>query len=151
MLRMAEVPGVERPSLRTMADAYWQEIMPNSPIIQDPTRRARYFETRFATGAAGGHQWWARLDELVVGFGNAQLLTDEAGDRYGYLKDFYIVPERRRKGHGRVFAGLIFQWMKNHRATRVSLHTRLDGPAATAFWQRLGCEPRMYIMRKTLD
>jgi ribosomal protein S18 acetylase RimI-like enzyme len=54
----------------------------------------------FAARAAGGHQWWARLDESVVGFGNAQLLADEAGDRYGYLKDFYIVPEQRRQGHG---------------------------------------------------
>jgi ribosomal protein S18 acetylase RimI-like enzyme len=96
-------------------------------------------------------QWWANVDLVIVGFANAELLTDDTGDAYGYLMDFYIVPERRRQGHGEAFARLVFQWMKEHGATWVSLHTRLDSPAATAFWRHLGCEPRLYVMRKLLD
>ena len=150
MLTMTAIPASERQALRAMADAYWQEIMPHSPILKDPARRARYFDVRFGAGNGRGHQWWAKVDDAIVGFINADLLIDEAGETYGYLKDFYIVPERRRQGHGAAFAGMIFAWMREHGAARVSLHTRLDGPAATAFWRRLGCEPVMYIMRRTL-
>ena len=149
MLRISEIPEAERSALRTMADAYWHEIMPR--IVQDPARLAQYFETRFAAGTGRNQQWRAKLDQIVVGFANAELLMDDMGDTYGYLKDFYILPEWRRQGHGAAFARLVFQWIKEHGARRVSLHTRLDSPAATAFWQHLGCEPRLYIMRKPLD
>ena len=151
MLRMTEIAEDEQLTLRAMADDYWREIMPQSPIALDRVRRERYFETRFARRTGRDYQWWEKDEEITVGFANAALLTDEAGDIYGYLKDFYITPEHRHRGYGGAFARLIFDWLKTHGAGRVSLHTRLDSPAATAFWQRMGCERRMYIMRKLLD
>lgn len=131
-----------------MTEAYWGEIFPRSPVVQDPACRARYFEGRFPRQSHDVCQWWAKADGEIIGFANAELTNDDAGDTCGYIKDFYVIRGRRRQGHGAAFADLLFQWLHWQGARRVSLHARIDSPTAVAFWRSVGCEPLHYEMRR---
>ena len=151
MLTICKISEQERPSLRAMAEAYWQEIFPRSPVVHDPAYRARYFESRFPRQSGDACQHWAKVGEEIVGFANVQLTKDDAGDIVGCIKDFYISPDWRRQGHGAALAELLFLWLHGQGARRVSLRARIDSPSAVAFWRSVGCEPLHYEMRRYFE
>lgn len=130
--------------------AYRREITPQSSVVHDPTYAARYFDARFARDADRG-QWWATLGDSIVGFANVERGENEAGETFGDVKDFYVVPQWRRRGYGEEFARLLIQQVKARGAVRVTLRARLDSPAAVAFWRHLGFDPILYIMIKELE
>jgi GNAT superfamily N-acetyltransferase len=151
LLRISRITAEDRPALRTMAEAYWEEIFPRSAVVHDPAYRERYFEGRFPHGADRASQWWAKAGEDIVGFANIELAQDDVGAAVGWIKDFYISPERRRQGHGAAFAGLLFRWFEEQGAWRVSLRARIESHSAVAFWRSVGCEPLHYEMRRYFE
>lgn len=151
MLTICEIREEDRTVLREMAEAYWREIFPRSPVVQDPAYRDRYFAGRFRRPSDGASQWWAKAGEKIVGFANVELAKNDVGDVYGIVKDFYIRPDRRHRGQGRAFAELLFRWLHERGARHISLRARVDSQAAVAFWRSIGCEPLHYEMRKYFE
>ncbi len=138
-------PG-ERSLLYEMTLAYWQELMPRAPVVRDPSLGPQYFDRQFRL-ERDCRQWWILLADERIGFANVELRHDPGGQRWGYIKDFYIAPAWRRQGHGRGCAQRIIEWLKAAGAAGVDLQCRLDNPTALAFWQALGFEIVSYRLR----
>ncbi|MCL1794760.1 MAG: GNAT family N-acetyltransferase [Oscillospiraceae bacterium] len=57
---------------------------------------------------------------------------------YGYIMEFYIKPEHRRNGYGRILFRRLEQHFSGHGAKRMYLNTRASGEA---FWRSMGFSP----------
>lgn len=93
-------------------------------VGQDAAHRARYFEGRFPLSKPALSLWWTKEANSVVGFAAVEVGTDEVDEVYGFARDFYVEPERRRQGYGRRFAQMLLDWMRGQGANRVYLHVR---------------------------
>jgi ribosomal protein S18 acetylase RimI-like enzyme len=61
-------------------------------------------------------------------------LEDLVWETQGEIGDFYIAPPFRRRGHGKAFARLLFNWFAQKGVKYVRLYVRSDNPGALAFW-----------------
>lgn len=148
-VELRPIAEAERPQLVAMARAYWEGLMPRSPVVRDPAAQQRYFAERFRIGARDRPLWWIVADGAVVGFAHVEL-RESFGERWADVADFYIEPERRRRGLGLAAAGAVLAWLKGQGITRVDLNVRQDNPSALAFWQRVGFELASYRLRHHL-
>ncbi|MDD4493763.1 MAG: GNAT family N-acetyltransferase [Eubacteriales bacterium] len=57
---------------------------------------------------------------------------------YGYVMEFYIKPEHRRKGYGRIMLRRLEQHFSGHGIKRMYLNT---GASGEAFWKAMGFKP----------
>jgi len=151
MLETQPIGDGERDELFEVVQRYWIELMPHSPVVQDPAIRPRYFDSQFRFGEPGSCQWWAVLDGTRIGFANVELSEDWTGRVWAYVRDFYIEPDWRWQGHGRAFAQALVDWLKGQGVYRIDLHVRSDNPGALAFWKSLGFDLASYRLRTYLD
>lgn len=136
----------ERDALRAMAEAYWLELMPHAPVIQDPQWREAYFQSRFRFDAPESTLWWALIGENKVGFARVDLASDHDGC-WAEIRDFYVAEAWRGQGNGRAFAQCLVEWLRENDVVRIDLHARSDNPRALAFWQAVGFELASYRLR----
>ncbi len=151
MLEIHLIGDSERSALFEMAQRYWAELVPRSPIVQDPALRPSYFDYQFRLGEPDNYQWWARVDGTNIGFANVQTSEDWTGEPWAYIKDFYIEPPWRRRSYGRAFACAIIDELAARSIYRVDLHARHDTPVSLAFWRSIGFELASYRLRTYLD
>jgi len=75
---------------------------------------------------------------MAVGFALYQIDTPESDwckrPGWGFLREFYIVPEQRRKGHGRALAAHAVAALREAGARQLYLTSE----GAVAFWMRCG-------------
>jgi ribosomal protein S18 acetylase RimI-like enzyme len=134
-----------------MVDDFWREIRPTGDHFADnPGARSKYFDDEFWNEQDGRFLWWAKIDEIIVGFAKTELVADPVWETLGYIEDFYIAPSFRRRGHGRAFAAAIYEWFRQRGIKYVRLHVRVDNPRALAFWEREGFQTVRFQMRKML-
>jgi ribosomal protein S18 acetylase RimI-like enzyme len=150
MLTIHAIREDERDELRTMAVAYWLELMPHAPVIQDPQRREGYFQNRFRFDTPESTLWWAMIDENRAGFARIDLALDHDGP-WAEIQDFYVAEEWRGQGTGRAFAKCLVEWLRAHDVVRIDLHVRSDNPRALAFWQAVGFEMASYRLRTYIE
>jgi len=151
VLNLKPILRDDRSQLFEMADQYWREIRPKGDhFANDPLARSKYFDDEFWIEDADRYLWWAKLDETVIGFAKTELVGDPVWSRLGYVGDFYIAPPFRRKGHGRAFAAMLYDWFAQKGIKYVRLYVRVDNPRALAFWEREGFGTVRYQMRKML-
>jgi ribosomal protein S18 acetylase RimI-like enzyme len=151
VFEICQIGDDERAELFEVVQRYWAGLMPQAPVVQDPTIRPQYFESQFRFGEPGSYQWWAILNSVKIGFANAELSEDWIGQVWAYIKDFYVEPHWRRQGHGRAFIRALMDWMAGQDVYRIDLQVRSDNPSALAFWQSVGFDLASYRMRTYLD
>jgi ribosomal protein S18 acetylase RimI-like enzyme len=154
MSRLAElalraIAKDEREDLRAFADLYWDELMPDAPVIRDLERRAAYFDSLFRFGDPATLLLWATLGGIPIGFARAGLWENHDG-LAGTIHDFYIDVPFRRRGFGRRFAGRIVEDLRARGVHRIDLSARADNPAALAFWRAAGFSVAAYQLRQYL-
>jgi GNAT superfamily N-acetyltransferase len=111
MLTMFPVLRGERGQLFKMVDEYLRQIRPTGDhFANDPPARSKYFDDEFWNEIEDRFLWWAKLDDVVIGFAKTELVADPVWEKLGYIDDFCITPPFRRQGHGRAFAAMIYDW-----------------------------------------
>jgi ribosomal protein S18 acetylase RimI-like enzyme len=151
MLTMSPVSRDERRQLFQMVDQYLRQIRPTGDhFANDPHARSKYFDDEFWNEIADRFLWWAKLDDVVIGFAKVELVADPVWEKLGYIDDFYIAPPFRRQGHGRAFAAMIYDWFAQKGIKYMRLYVRVDNPKALVFWEKEGFETVRYQMRKML-
>ena len=80
-----------------MVDAYWQELMPHSPMVKDMERRNAYFRKCFTWEGGNRHPYWAVVDGRRVGFVSFEVAL---ANKSASVDDFYVALTERRKGYG---------------------------------------------------
>ena len=150
IVELWEITDDERAELRKMAERYWMDLMPTAPVVQDPARRAAYFESHFQLGTLDSAHWWAVVEGTKIGFAKVDLGEDHDG-RWARIRDFYIEVAWRHQGHGKSFAQAIVERLREQGTYRVDLNVRQDNPGALAFWRTLGFEVALYHLRMYLD
>ncbi|MHB8573738.1 MAG: GNAT family N-acetyltransferase, partial [Dehalococcoidia bacterium] len=64
----------------------------------------------------------------------------------GYVDEFYIAPEARRDGAGRIVGEAMLTEFRRRNVREIHLHVLLRNTRAAGFWQSLGFTPAMYSM-----
>ena len=121
-------------------------------------RREKFIESILAR--QGERDRWLLLlrhEEEFIGFAHLKIDKDERPG-WGFILEFYIVPNKRRLGLGRKFFSMIEEMLRGKAVKDVWL---LSGSSAEAhaFWSSLGFRPtgevdketRQSIMEKPLE
>ena len=147
MVELVPIREEDRDDLREVVHRYWRGLMPDALVVRDPVRGEAAFLRRFRFDDAGSAHWWAVLDGTRIGFAKVDL-RDDAGERSAQVRDFYVEPEWRRRGHGRAFAEAMFAWLRAQGVEQIDLNVREDNPVALAFWRSLGFDLALYRLRR---
>jgi len=133
---------------RRIVEAYWQEVMPQSDVVNNPDRQEAYFRACFP--GAGGHRqpYWAIADGRRVGF---VAYTVDAAQHSASIDDFYVVPNACRRGYGTAMVQALYAQLDTHGVECIDLHVRRDNPHAFAFWEAQGFRIALYRMRQYRD
>ena len=67
---------------------------------------------------------------------------------YGFLSDIYVLESARRQGVGRLLFAEAQRWLTVRKAVAIELYVAEANPAAAAFWQALGFDPFLKLMRR---
>ena len=96
-VEIKQVDATDLTRFKEIAEAYWHELMPKSPMLKDPDRKEANFQYCFAWDGGNRHPYWALVHDEPVGF-----MTFEANTREkrAAIHDFFIRPLSRRKGYG---------------------------------------------------
>ena len=98
-IALREITTEEQDELRAMVAAYWAELVPDAPVAHDPRRAAAYFAEHFRFGDDTVSLWWVLVDAAKVGFVRVDRWSTE-DERGGFIRDFFIGPDVRRRGVG---------------------------------------------------
>lgn len=145
-MQLRAVAPSEIAAFRSMAEAYWQEIMPAAAVVKNEQQRAAYFQQSFSWQAEHQPPFWAVVDERLIGIVHFALTHGRAT-----IEDFYVAPQERRQGYGRGMVQALYQLFDSHGVEVVELHVRRDTPAALAFWEAQGFRIAAYRMRQYRD
>lgn len=148
MVQLQPIQPSEQAQLRSMAEAYWQEIMPTADVVQDAERRPRYFHERFPLDDEKRRVQWAIVEGRVVGF---IAITINPVRKQVMVEDFYVLPSERRKGYGAAMIHALYQQVDKTAIAMVELTVRRDNPQALAFWEAQGFRIAHYLMRQYRD
>jgi ribosomal protein S18 acetylase RimI-like enzyme len=147
-MRLEPVDPSNIEGFRRMVVGYWQELMPQSNVVQDGERQKAYFQESFNWDGGNRHPYWALVDGRKVGF--ASFAVDEA-DNAARIEDFYVVPEERRKGYGAALVQELYKHLDKRGVVLIELHVRRDNPNALAFWEAQGFRIASYRLRQYRD
>ncbi len=145
-VQLRAVAPAEIAAFRSMAEAYWQEIMPSAAVVKNEQRRDAYFQQSFGWQADHQPPYWALVDDRQVGFVHFSLTPGRAT-----IEDFYVAPPERRQGYGSAMVQALRQIFDTYSVEVVELHVRRDSPAALAFWEAQGFRIAAYRMRQYRD
>ena len=131
---------------KAIAEAYWNEMMPKSPMLQDPDRKEANFQYCFAWDGGNRHPHWALVNGEPVGFMAFEVNTRE---RRAAIHDFYIRPSSRRQGYGTAMVAWLLAELDAHGVEQIDLNVRQDNPPSLAFfWQAQGFGIAGYRLRQ---
>lgn len=133
---------------RKVVEAYWEEVMPHSDVLQSVPKRDAYFQSRFLPSGGARQPCWAMADEQRVGFVAYSLNGSSLSVS---IDDFYILPKFRRRGYGTATVQALYQRFDQHGVERIQLDVRRDTPLALAFWESQGFRIALYHMRQYRD
>ena len=150
-IALRDIAAGERDALGAMVAAYWAGLVPEAPVSRDPRRAAAYLAEHFRFGDGDVALWWATLDGARVGFVRVERWFAE-GERGGFIRDFYVRPEARRRGVGTAVVEAIRAVAEGEGRARTDPNVRADNPGGLAFWRSQGFElqrsqPRRYVAR----
>jgi len=134
--------------LRQIVVAYWQEVMPQSEMMQNPARQEAYFLERFLSIDDNLHLYWAVVAGQKVGF---VAYTVDDVKKSASINDFFVVPEVRRCGYGTAMVQAVYEQLDRLGVELVELNVRRDNPQALAFWEAQGFRIALYRLRQYRD
>ena len=146
-IALRDITIEEQDELREMVAAYWAELVPDAPVAHDPRRAAAYFAEHFRFGDDTVLLWWALVDAAKVGFVRVDRWTTE-DERGGFIRDFYIHPDVRRRGVGTAVVQAIRAVAERDGWVRIDLNVRADNPSGLAFWRAQGFDLQLYQLRQ---
>ena len=89
--------------------------------------------------------------DVPVGYGLAFDVAEHAfmpeWQRTGYITQFYVVPEHRRRGVGQRMFDFIVEWLASRGVTSMQLNVSMDNPVGGRFWRRQGFAPQRVRIR----
>ena len=92
--------------------------------------------------------------DMPVGYGLAFDVAEHAfmpeWRRSGYITQFFVAPEHRRRGVGQRMFDFIVEWLASRGVTSVQLNVSMDNPVGERFWQRQGFVPQRVRMSRGL-
>ena len=147
IITLHAITPAEQDELRTMVAAYWAELVPEAPVARDPRRAAAYFAEHFRFGDDTVALWWALVETATVGFVRVERWHTE-DERGGFIRDFYIRPDVRRRGVGTAVVQAIRAVAEREGWVRIDLNVRADNPSGLAFWRSQGFELQLYQLRQ---
>jgi ribosomal protein S18 acetylase RimI-like enzyme len=150
IVALQDIATRERDELREMVAAYWAELVPDAPVAHDPRRAAAYFAEHFRFHDDTVSLWWALVDTAKVGFVRVELWTTE-DERGGFIRDFYVRPDVRRRGIGTHVVQAIREMAKRDGWVRIDLNVLADNPSGLAFWRAQGFKLQLFQLRQFVD
>ncbi len=148
MIELRYVEKKEIGTFRAMAERYWDELMPYSVDIRDPSGKQEYFSNRYTWEYGNYHPLWALAETHRVGFVCFDLYEDS---KTAVIGDLYVDSEDRRKKYGSEIVNALFDLFDQKSIERVDLNVRRDNPAALAFWEKQGFMIALYRLRMYRD
>lgn len=148
MMDLETVQLTDIHDFRRLVEAYWQEVMPQSDVVQNPERREAYFRECFTWAGGNRQPYWAVTDGRRVGF---VVYTVDAAKHSADIHDFYVVPEARRQGYGAAMVQAAYAQLDRHGVKLVELNVRRDNPQALAFWEAQGFRIALHRLRQYRD
>jgi|SRR5579883_1567991 ribosomal protein S18 acetylase RimI-like enzyme len=123
-------------------ERYWAELE-SFMDLPDPFSRDEY--RHLMQNAPDHHFWWAEMDGHHVGFcvftiGQHWYRRDLLD---GYVDEFYIAGEARRRGIGRRLAEAMLTEFRRRGVRVIELSVLRRNERAQAFWRALGFETQM--------
>jgi GNAT superfamily N-acetyltransferase len=123
---------------------YFDELFADSPQDNIPKKYLpRILEE--IDGEEKPYQIWMYISLKAgapIGFGIAQIDSKEnpwcKREGWGFIREFYIRPEHRRKGHARALLNAVEDVLRENGAQEIYLTT--DSAQGTAFWEACGYE-----------
>lgn len=95
----------------------------------------------------------AEVRGRVIGFATGELTsrpeTYPAG-RYGFISELFVQEEYRHRGIGTALVQQILEWMRGRGVTVVELLAAERNAGGRAFWERLGFDAFLRLMRADL-
>ena len=146
MIELRMVEPTEQADLRPLAEAYWEELMPNATVLKDRASRDRYFADSFRWEGEQDRPYWALRSGERVG-----VVTLSRNGQSVYIDDFYVVPAARRQGLGRQIVQALSTHFDRDGVTLIELNVRRDNPRALAFWEAMGFRIASYRLRQYRD
>ncbi|MBN1814970.1 MAG: GNAT family N-acetyltransferase [Anaerolineae bacterium] len=140
MLCIERVDAQDIARFREIVAAYWQELMPQSDVVNDLKRWEVCFREQF------DQPYWMLEDGEPVGLVALGVVGKQAR-----VNEFYIVPEKRRLGYGTVLVKWLFAYLDSLGVGQIDLDVRRDNPAALAFWEAQGFGLAGYRLRMYRD
>ncbi len=138
----------DRAQFRVLAEAYWHEMMPKSPVLQDPDRMEANFQYCFSWDGGNRHPHWALVQDEPIGF---MAFEVNGREKRAAVHDFYICPESRRQGYGTAMVAWLMAHFDTHGIEQIDLNARRDNPASLTFWQSQGFGIAGYRLRQLRD
>jgi len=87
-------------------------------------------------------------DGEVEGFIWMSLLSTLVDPCVGYVKNIYVAPQLRGKGHGRRLLAAADEWFRSNGATKATLDASVGNQRAVSLYQHAGYEITRYRMEK---
>jgi hypothetical protein len=103
-------PAQRARAIVEMAEDYWRGGLGHGLAINDSRASDKRFDEELWDEKRFRFLWWGKLDETTIGCAKTELIDDPVSETQGDIGDFYIAPPFRRKGHGKAFARLLFEW-----------------------------------------
>jgi len=96
----------------------------------------------------------ALAEDGPVGYGLAFDVAEHAfmpeWQRAGYITQFYVAPEHRRRGVGQLMFDAIVEWLASRGVGEVQLNVSQDNPVGHRFWRRHGFVPHRLRMKSKM-
>jgi ribosomal protein S18 acetylase RimI-like enzyme len=147
IIALQDITTAEQDELHAMVAAYWEELVPEAPVARDPQRAAAYLAEHFRFGDDTVALWWVLHNGARAGFVRVERWTT-ADERGGFIRDFYIHPDVRRRGVGTAVVQAIRAVAERDGWMRIDLNVRADNPSGLAFWQAQGFNLQLYQLRQ---
>ena len=92
--------------------------------------------------------WVLEESGQVCGLVWAALITTMVDQLVGYIKNVYVVPQCRRRGHGQQLLATAEQWFRDEGVEKAALDGSVDNEAALALYERMGYRVTRLRMEK---
>jgi ribosomal protein S18 acetylase RimI-like enzyme len=147
-VNLEEVHSIDIAEFQQVVAAYWQELMPHAPVIQDADRQIAYFKECFTWSGGNHHPHWALGAGRRVGFVSFAIDLDR---HTASIDDFYVLPAERRHGFGSAMVQALYGHFDQLGIELIELNVRRDNPNALAFWEAQGFRVALYRLRQYRD
>jgi GNAT superfamily N-acetyltransferase len=71
--------------------------------------------------------------------------------RSGYITQFFVASEHRRRGVGQLLFDAVVEWLSSRGITRVLLNVSPDNPLGNRFWRQQGFVPYLTRMSREIQ